>query len=244
MSACGSVRVLVTGFGPFPGIPHNASASLVLALEKSAAAFLPGLSIAAAIVPVVWGQARAALREAASRFKPDAILHFGVSKRVSGFEIETRALNISGPKEDHAGAIRPEAPLVPAGSPVLMATLPPSHLLGTLKRGGFPAALSGDAGRYLCNALFYWSLSDAGAEGPLVSFVHIPALGVAGEAEPRLTMEEAVAGARILVRASAEAVLRAKQNGLSQGGGNGHGSQTFYGNGRNGGRSFGGNSGC
>ena len=242
MLTCGSVRVLVTGFGPFPGIPQNASASLVLALEKSAA-LLPGLSIAAAIFPVVWSEARAAAREAAARFKPDAILHFGVSKRVSGFEIETRAFNISGPKEDHAGATRPESQLVAAGKPVLMATLPPFHLLDRLKRGGFPAAVSDDAGRYLCNALFYWSLSDAGTEGPLVSFVHIPALGTAGKVEPRITMEEAVAGARILVRASAEAVLRAKENGLSQGGGNSHGSQTLYGDGRNGGRSFGGNSG-
>ncbi|MGA9268452.1 MAG: hypothetical protein WBV79_18660 [Rhodomicrobium sp.] len=36
-----SVRVLVTGFGPFPTIPHNASSSLALALANSPAA--PGL---------------------------------------------------------------------------------------------------------------------------------------------------------------------------------------------------------
>ncbi len=105
-----------------------------------------------------------------------------------------------------------------------------------MRKGGFPAALSEDAGRYLCNALFYWSLYDGEADGRLVSFVHMPAIGAETDVQPRLTMEEAVAGARILVRASAEAVLRAKQDGLSQRREIiGDGSQTLHGNGRSGG---------
>ncbi len=221
------IRVLVTGFGPFPGISHNASASLALAIEKSPAA--PGLDVATAIIPVVWAGARAAARQAAARFQPHAILHFGVSKRASGFEIETRAFNMSGPKEDHEGMVRPEKPLVRTGKPVLMSTLPPRDLAGALTKDGLPAALSSDAGRYLCNALFYWSLFDGEAAGRLVSFIHMPALGAATEVQPRLTMEDAVAGALILVRASAEAVLRAKQTGVSQRvGGIGDGSQTLH----------------
>lgn len=228
------VRVLVTGFGPFPGISHNASASLVLALGNSPVA-APGLEVTTAIIPVVWASARAATRQAVARFQPHAVLHFGVSRQASGFEIETRALNMSGPKEDHAGVVRPEKPLVQRGKPVLMSTLPPHDLVGALTADGLPAALSEDAGRYLCNAVFYWSLYDCETDGRLVSFVHMPALGAVSDVEPRLTMEEAVAGARILVRASAEAVLRAKQNGLSQRGESiGHGSQTFHRDGRSG----------
>ena len=186
---------------------------------------------------MVWANARAAARQAVARFQPHAILHFGVSKQAAGFEIETRAFNISGPKEDHAGAVRPEKPLVRAGKPVLMSTLPAHDLVEALAKDGFPAALSEDAGRYLCNALFYWSLCDAQAHGQLVSFIHLPALGAADAVEPRLTMEEAVEGARILVRASAEAVLRAREDGLSQSGGSiGHGSQALHRNGRSGGR--------
>jgi pyroglutamyl-peptidase len=228
-----SVRVLVTGFGPFPGIPHNASASLTLALENWPAA--PGLEVATAIIPVVWDSARAATRQAVARFRPHAVLHFGVSRQASGFEIETRALNMSGPKEDHAGVVRPDKPLVHAGKPFLMSTLPPHDLVGALTKDGLPAALSEDAGRYLCNALFYWSLYDSETDGRLVSFVHMPALGAVPGVEPRLTMEEAVAGARILVRASAEAVLRAKRNGQSQRGESiGHGSETLHRNERRG----------
>ena len=203
-----SVRVLVTGFGPFPGVSHNASASVVLGLAGSAAE--PGFEIATAIIPVVWANARAAAREAAARFQPHAILHFGVSKQAAGFEVEMRAFNLSGPKEDHAGVMRPEKPLVRAGKPVLASTMPARDLVEALAKDGFPAALSADAGRYLCNALFYWSLCDAEVHGRLVSFIHLPALGAEDAVKPRLTMEEAVEGARILVRASAEAVLRAR----------------------------------
>jgi pyroglutamyl-peptidase len=227
-----SVRVLVTGFGPFPSIPHNASASLALALANSPAA--PGLEIATAIIPVIWTGARGAAREAVARFQPDAILHFGVSKRAFGFEIETRAFNMSGPREDHAGVVRPEKPLIPRGKPVLVSTLPPLDLLRALTADGFPAALSEDAGRYLCNALFYWSLYDGETDGRLVSFVHMPALGGEPEVEPRLTVEEAVAGARIIVRASAEAVLRAREDGLKRGESISHGSQALHRDGRSG----------
>ena len=227
-----SVRVLVTGFGPFPTIPHNASSSLALALANSPAA--PGLEIATAIIPVVWASARAAAWRAVVRFQPHAVLHFGVSKRAFGFEIETRAFNMSGPREDRAGVVRPEQPLVQRGKPVLMSTLPPLDLLRALTADGLPAALSEDAGRYLCNALFYWSLHDGELDGRLVSFVHMPALDAEAEVEPRLTMEEAVAGARILIRASAEAVLRAREDVLKRGGSIGHGSQVLYRDGRSG----------
>ena len=122
-----SVRVLVTGFGPFPGIPHNASTSVALALEDSPVT--PGVDVATAIIPVVWATARLAARSAVSRFRPHAVLHFGVSKRTSGFEIETRAFNMSGRKEDQAGMVRRANALVRAGKPVLSATLPPLDLL-------------------------------------------------------------------------------------------------------------------
>ena len=81
------------------------------------------------------GERRAAAWRAAARFQPHAILHFGVSKRAFGFEIETRAFNMSGPREDRAGAVRPEQPLVQKGKPVLMSTLPPLDLLGAADSG-------------------------------------------------------------------------------------------------------------
>ncbi len=227
------VRVLVTGFGPFPGVPHNASSSLALALQESPVA--ANVKVATAIIPVVWATAKLTVRKTTARFQPHAILHFGVSKRSAAFEIETRAYNMSGRREDHAGEVRRMRSLVRSGQPVLYATLPPRDLLRALRKNGIAAALSEDAGRYLCNALFYWSLHDGERDGRLVSFVHMPAFGAGPEVEPLLTMKDAVTGARILVHASAEAVLRARQDGLKRGGSIGHGSQALHRDGRGGG---------
>jgi pyroglutamyl-peptidase len=218
------VRILVTGFGPFPGVPENASTPIVAALAKSAT---PGIVLMTEIIPVLWTYARSAAREAVAKAKPHAILHFGVSKRLTGFEIETRAFNLSGLKEDCTGAVRPLMPLDSLGERMLEATLPPAILLHALRREGLPAEISRDAGRYLCNALFYWSLADAREGGPLISFVHMPAFGTG--ILPRLTPKEALAGARVLVRAAAQAVLLAKESGNGRRGRKDDGSQAFHG---------------
>jgi len=209
--ACPPVRVLVTGFGPFPGMPHNASATMVAALSRPDAD--AGIALFTAVVPVAWSEARIAAREAIVNAQPHAILHFGVSKQAAGFEIESRAINMCGAKADHGGIVRAGQPLDRSGKPVLHATMPSSTLLSALRQGGFPAQLSRNAGRYLCNALFYWSLAGADGGGPLVGFIHIPAFGLEEAAQTRLTVEDAAAGARILIRASAQAVRRVRENG-------------------------------
>jgi pyroglutamyl-peptidase len=225
------VRVLVTGFGPFPDVPCNASEAVVRGV--TAGAGVPGAEIATATIPVVWAGAREVSRGAIARFDPHAILHFGVSRRALAFEIETRAFNVSGPKQDHAGEVRPSMPLVAGGRPILTPELPPLDLVRALRRSGYPAVLSRDAGRYLCNALFYWSLADGEADGRLVSFVHMPAFGADKDVKPRLTIHKATEGARILVRAAAEAVLRASQTKASpRGRSKGDGSQALHWNGR------------
>jgi pyroglutamyl-peptidase len=185
----------VTGFGPFPEVDHNASASLVK--DALANAAFPGAVVRAAVLPVLWSDA---LEEAASlsgEFQPHAIIHFGVAKRCAGFEIERRAVNLCGPKADLGGKFKAGLPVVPMAPPVLHSTLDPSALCQALHRHGLQAALSGNAGRYLCNAVLYASLLRSNAQAV---FVHIPAYGVPDVLVPRLSYPEAVVGARILIR--------------------------------------------
>jgi pyroglutamyl-peptidase len=215
--AISPVRVLVTGFGPFPGVLSNASQLVIEGLRESRS--LPGIRLFSEVIPVIWANARAVAQQAIGGTNPHAILHFGVSKRSTGFEIETRAVNMSGPKEDYARITQPIEPLDRSGKMFLHATLPAPALLLALRQSGFPAQLSKDAGRYLCNALLYWSLAEAGQSGPLVSFIHMPALGTDTKVKPGLTLAESILGARVLIRASAQAVLRARQNGNGKGDG-------------------------
>ncbi len=227
------VRVLITGFGPFPGIPENASGLLVDALATSAP--MAGIKLSAEIIPVIWEGAMEAAQAGIAKHRPDAVLHFGVAQSITTFEIETRAFNLHGTKEDHVGVARPGKPLLPGSPAIIKTTLPALPLLRALRAAGYPVALSNDAGRYLCNALLYYSLAHAnGAAQPLVTFVHVPALGVATEVKPLISMQDLVDGARILVRASANAVLRARQQETHRKdkGSGVNGSQVFYRNGR------------
>ncbi|MGA7325860.1 MAG: hypothetical protein WBX25_15575 [Rhodomicrobium sp.] len=209
----------MTGFGPFPGVPSNASAALVSAL--AACPLNPEVLLATEIIPVDWTKARRVAAEAIARTKPDAVLHFGVAKRLTQIEIETRALNMSGPKADNSGAASPWKRLAPGGPFELPATLPALRLLRALKQNGFHAGLSRNAGGYLCNAVFYWSLAAAADEGPLIGFVHIPALGLTSR-ELRITPEDLLSAAIVLIRSSARAVLVARRRKFGFPGGKKH----------------------
>ncbi|MBT3071041.1 hypothetical protein KKP04_09180 [Rhodomicrobium sp. Az07] len=235
MTNANPVRVLVTGFGPFPGVPRNASETLVHNLALRAEPCTEGIALSTAVLPVCWATAHEAETAAVAAFAPDAVLHFGVSRRAAVFEIESRAVNICGQRPDAHGRISPLAPLVRAGAPLLTPTLAPLHLIRALRRANVPVQLSRNAGRYLCNALFYRSLAREGDGGPLAAFIHMPIMEDLST-RSRITMTEAVDAARILVQAAAEAVLRAKrQTARHSRSRNGNGSQTFHRNGRSGG---------
>ena len=169
---------------------------MVRALALSAP--LPGIELFAEVIPVDWAQARTVARKAIARVKPHAVLHFGVSRRVTGFEVETRAINMSG-----QSLIRraPRGPAVRFRVPACRFYIRCYHPPRFCGRSGWPEfmqQLSRNAGRYLCNALYYWSLADADASGALVSFIHMPAIGIEAHAKSCLTFEDAVAGAQVL----------------------------------------------
>lgn len=170
--------LLITGFGPFPGVPFNVSAALVDYLASSAARIQAELHTA--ILPTHWrdGPAIAALKM--REVRPDAVIHFGVSRRAGGFQFETRAYNQCARLADCAGTSADGFYLRRRGPPVLRVTLASSVLMCRLRLAGLPVYHSSDAGRYLCNATLYSSLHEALSlperDRPQVGFIHIPAL--------------------------------------------------------------------
>jgi pyroglutamyl-peptidase len=171
-------RILVTGFGPFPGQPFNASAALVAALaEDEAVAALPA-EVAVDILPTDWRRGLELAGRLTETFRPDAVVHFGVSSKARHFEIETRAFNAARLAPDCSGAMPAGYHIVRGAPPVLSATLPAPLLLRRLRLAGLPVSLSRDAGRYLCNAALYHSLAKAARSNrrTQVGFIHMPAL--------------------------------------------------------------------
>lgn len=181
--------ILLTGFGPFPGAPKNASSLLVEELSRAAAGRLPGFVVLAETLPTEWRAGPSRLTDLLSRLKPAVAIHFGVSHRARGFVVETRGRNECSDIVDACGEAPLAACIAEEGPSEIPATLPTGLILERLRRIGVPVQLSRDAGGYLCNSVLYHSLAearrrDASAIGPRRGFIHIPdrlgGLGVQG----------------------------------------------------------------
>lgn len=169
--------ILVTGFGPFPGVPFNASEHLLGELGHIALRVIPKPRIVTAALPTDWRRASASLQELVAEAKPDIALHLGVSSRATGFVIETRAYNQASARPDCSGALAPARCLKRGATAAAQTTLPAARLVQLLRMRGLPAQTSRDPGRYLCNAVLFESLTCAAGWGVTYSgFVHIPAL--------------------------------------------------------------------
>ena len=178
--ATGQARttVLITGFGPFPGVPVNATMRLLPELARAAPRLFPDVHFAVEVLPTEWAAAPRRLQQMLAEVEPDLALHFGVSSRARGFEIESRARNACAASPDASGALPPGAAIRDGGAEHLPASLPVRHIVARLRQLGIPAFVSRDAGTYLCNAALYHSLvcaKDEAASGRRVGFVHIPA---------------------------------------------------------------------
>jgi pyroglutamyl-peptidase len=176
----GRTTVLLTGFGPFPLMPINATMALVPAIADRARMLFPGIVFATEILPTEWTAGPVQLSNAMRNVQPDVAIHFGVSPRARGFEIETRAVNTCGLSTDACGALPPQDQVDPAGPDELRTRLPAAHIVQRLRRNGVPAFLSRDAGTYLCNAIMYASLDVLREQamgqlsGAKHGFVHVP----------------------------------------------------------------------
>lgn len=168
--------VLLTGFGPFPGVPANATTILVPILAERAARLIPGYQFAARVLPTEWQEGPRALARHLDDLSPVLAIHFGVSSRARGLVIETRAVNQRCGSADACGDAPGAGRLARSECDVLLAALPSHHIVSRLRRRGIPASISRDAGTYLCNALLWHSRELAAQRhAPLRSgFVHVP----------------------------------------------------------------------
>jgi pyroglutamyl-peptidase len=202
------IRILLTGFGPFPGVPFNASSTLVAHLADTSARLIPRPSILSATLPTDWREAAVQSRRLIETFDPDVILHFGVSRRCTGFEIETQARNQASVFLDCAGRAPDGRKIRRGAPPKLKTTLPAPVLAQRLRLAGLPAMVSSDAGRYICNAVLYETLLRIRDRKPatLVGFIHIPALpslnGNGAHGEAARAWRGLKTGAEIILRST------------------------------------------
>ncbi|MGE5260688.1 MAG: peptidase C15 [Actinomycetota bacterium] len=191
------MRVLITGFGPFPGVPVNPSAWLAEALPERLSQLNGELQ--ARVLPTEWGAVEGLVRHLHETIQPHVTIHFGLSQTAKEFRIERSAYNRASLRRDASGSLPRDGVILAEGADRLDTSLPASALSAHLRQRGVPAAASRSAGRYLCNFLYYLSLARAAGmtRAPAVLFVHIPPLAAHGGP---LNEAELLGGAEAIVR--------------------------------------------
>lgn len=168
--------LLITGFGPFPGAPYNPTELLVRQLARVRRPALSDIKIVPHIFTTSYAAVDRDLPALVTHHKPDAILMFGLAARTKHIRIEMRARNALALLPDATNASLGRRTIV-AGAEALTLPAPTRYLLSSARAARVPAALSRDAGRYLCNYLC-WRAAEAVAtekNGPrLAAFIHVP----------------------------------------------------------------------
>jgi pyroglutamyl-peptidase len=171
-----TTTVLITGFGPFPGAPFNPTEPLVMRLAGRS--FPSDVRRVVHVFRVSYAAIDHELPALIEGEKPDALIMFGLATRSAHLRVETRARNGLNRVVADVGGHRPEAAMIDAHAPpVLPLRSPAFRLLMAARAAGVPAALSHDAGRYLCNYLC-WRAAEATRSGRprLAAFIHVPGI--------------------------------------------------------------------
>lgn len=191
------LRILVTGFGPFPGAPHNPTQALVARLIKLRRPAFADIELSSHIFPVTYKAVDRELPLALAEYKPHALLMFGLASRTGYVRIETRARNAVTMLWPDASQARSRKGSITDGAAAQMFGPHTQKLLRAADSTGIDARASRDAGSYLCNYLSWRAIEAVEADnGPRVAaFVHIPPLA-RGESRrkgfPRITLEQLV----------------------------------------------------
>lgn len=192
--------VLLTGFGPFPGVADNVTALLVPELAARASAAVPECTFHHDVLDTAWGAAPGRAARLIARHRPVLALHFGVAREACGFRIERTAQNLCRSAADVTGCLPATTHLDSMGPETRATSLDTAQLTRRLAQLGYPVSISDDAGAYLCNAVLYHSLAATEALAGhrcQAGFIHLPA-DLSG---PPLTFQDALEGSLEIIRA-------------------------------------------
>jgi len=170
------LRILITGFGPFPGAPFNPTNALVARLARLRRPALSDVMLSGHIFHVTYQTVDRELPQLLARHRPHALLMFGLASRTPFLRIETRARNAVTtlwPDADHARARKGS---IARDTGAIMFGPHTARLLRAACLTGIDARASRDAGSYLCNYLSWRAIEATRAKnGPaLAAFVHVP----------------------------------------------------------------------
>ncbi|XP_027347124.1 uncharacterized protein LOC113858613 [Abrus precatorius] len=209
-----AITIHVTGFKKFQGVPENPTETIVNNLKSyvEKRGLPAGVTLGSCIVLDVAGegaipQLYQTLESAFSNTDTVsnanvAWLHLGVNSGALRFAIERQAVNEATFRcPDELGWQPQQVPIVLEDggiSRTRKTSLPVGAILKSLKKGAYDMMISDDAGRFVCNYVYYHSLRFAEQKGNKSLFVHFPLFSrIDEETQMRFTASllEAIASA-------------------------------------------------
>ena len=204
--------LLLTYFGPFPGVPVNPTVALAEGAVRALNTARPDLRVVARELPVSYDGSSAALRAALQEVQPDALISLGVAVGRDVVSLEQVAINLdSAGIEDNDGDRRCDEPIAPGGQEAYFSSLPVRASFERLRAAGEPVEISYTAGTYVCNHVFYEGQRISRELGLSIpaGFVHVPAICADGEEDA--DGEEATEGVELTAHRDAGGVVRDEQ---------------------------------
>ncbi|KAL8027239.1 hypothetical protein ABFS82_14G083300 [Erythranthe guttata] len=186
------VTVHVTGFKRFHGVAENPTETIVENLQNYMnKRGLPERLILGncriletagqgAIVPLYQTLQSAVIKDTTSVSNSGTVIwiHLGVNSGATRFAIEQQAVNEATFRcPDQLGWKPQKLPIVPADgaiSRIRESSIPVEEITKTLAKKGYEVSSSDDAGRFVCNYVYYHSLRFAEQNGVKSVFVHVP----------------------------------------------------------------------
>lgn len=215
------LRILITGFRPFPGAPYNPTEKLVDRLVRLRRPAFDSIDRIGYVFPVTYNAVDRELPALIERHHPHALLMFGLASRTPHMRVETRARNTVTqiwPDADHT---RVQGRAIVSGANDATRHFGPhtARLLRVAKETGVAVKSSLSAGYYLCNYLSWRAVEATQAKkGPrLAAFIHVPlvprgTISRRASLRPRVTFEEMVDAGEAMLMEMARLARRCADN--------------------------------
>ncbi|KAI4328280.1 hypothetical protein L6164_020647 [Bauhinia variegata] len=185
-----AVTIHVTGFKKFQGVAENPTETIVNNLkdyvEKRGLPSGVTLGICTVLetagvgaLPQLYQTMESGVSKTDTASNKQVLwLHLGVNSGAFKFAIEKQAVNEATFRcPDELGWQPQQVPIAPEDGGISRTketSVPVEAILKFLQKGGYDVMISDDAGRFVCNYVYYQSLRFAEQKGNKSLFVHVP----------------------------------------------------------------------
>lgn len=146
------MKVLFVGFSPFAAHPVNPSEMVVKDFAKGNSKGI--------VLPISYKRAKEEFIKAYEEYNPDHVLIFNLSPYTHRPLLEQYAYNnMNAPIPDNDGVSKTNEPIIEDGPKSIMSHLNPSCIEQYLASKGIKTSLGLDPGGFICNEIYYLSLT-------------------------------------------------------------------------------------